>query len=86
MVMSLMNGGIVVAVKLAAPALAVILVVGLLVSMLQSATQINEMTLSFIPKLVCLLIVLVVCGHYLIGTMVTYMRELYMSLPSMIGG
>ena len=68
-----------------APLLLAALGVGLLVSIFQAATQINEMTLSFIPKLVAILVMLVLAGPWMITMMVDYMRRLLESLPFMIG-
>ncbi|MEQ1882363.1 MAG: flagellar biosynthesis protein FliQ [Burkholderiales bacterium] len=67
------------------PMLIAALAVGLLVSIFQAATQINEMTLSFIPKLLAILVALVVAGPWMITLMVDYMRRLFESLPFMIG-
>ncbi len=68
-----------------APLLLAALGVGLLVSVFQAATQINEMTLSFIPKLVAILVMLVLAGPWMIAMMVEYMRRLLENLPFMIG-
>ena len=70
---------------LAAPLLLTSLVVGLVVSVLQAATQINEMTLSFIPKLVATLVVLIVAGPWMITFFVDYVRRLFESIPGAIG-
>jgi flagellar biosynthesis protein FliQ len=70
---------------LAAPMLLTSLVVGLIVSVLQAATQINEMTLSFIPKLIATLAVLIVAGPWMITTFVDYVRRLFESIPGVIG-
>ena len=70
---------------LAAPLLLTSLVVGLIVSVLQAATQINEMTLSFIPKLVATLVVLIVAGPWMITFFVDYVRRLFESIPGAIG-
>jgi flagellar biosynthetic protein FliQ len=70
---------------LAAPMLVAALVVGLVVSILQAATQINENTLSFIPKLIAMLAALVIAGPWMITFFVDYMRRLFESIPSMIG-
>ena len=69
---------------LAAPMLLAALVVGLVVSILQAATQINEMTLSFIPKLLVLSAALFVAGPWMLGMLVDFTRELYASIPAMI--
>lgn len=68
-----------------APLLLAALAVGLLVSVFQAATQINEMTLSFIPKLVAILVAMVLAGPWMITTMTDYMRQLLENLPFMIG-
>ena len=70
---------------LAAPLLLTSLVVGLVVSVLQAATQINEMTLTFIPKLVGTLVALVVAGPWMITYFVDYVRRLFESIPGAIG-
>jgi len=70
---------------ISAPMLIAALVTGLLVSLFQAATQINEMTLSFIPKLLVLVLVLVLAGPWMLTTMVDYMRQLITSIPSMVG-
>jgi flagellar biosynthetic protein FliQ len=70
---------------LSAPLLLVALVVGLVVSILQAATQINEMTLSFIPKLVSMVAALVIAGPWMITYYVDYVRRLFESIPTVIG-
>ena len=70
---------------LAAPLLITSLVVGLIVSVLQAATQINEMTLTFIPKLVSTLVALVVAGPWMVTFFVDYLRRLFESIPGTIG-
>ena len=69
----------------AAPVLVVVLVIGLLVSIFQAATQINEQTLSFIPKLVGVVASLVVAGPWMLTTMVDYMRSVFTSIPALAG-
>ncbi|CAG9185470.1 flagellar biosynthesis protein FliQ [Cupriavidus pampae] len=68
---------------LSAPLLLVALVAGLAVSLFQAATQINEMTLTFIPKLIALFITMVLVGPWMINTYVDYMREVFQSIPAM---
>ena len=70
---------------LAAPLLLVALAVGLLVGVFQAATQINEMTLSFIPKLIGMAVTLVIAGPWMLKIMVSYTRELFESIPRLIG-
>jgi flagellar biosynthetic protein FliQ len=68
-----------------APLLLVALVIGLVVSIFQAATQINEQTLSFIPKLIGVFIALVLAGPWMITVMTDYMRTLFSGIPQMIG-
>ena len=70
---------------ISAPLLLTALAVGLIVSVLQAATQINEMTLSFIPKLVGIFVVLVVTGPWILATFVDYMQRLFSGIPGAIG-
>jgi flagellar biosynthetic protein FliQ len=69
---------------IAGPLLGSALAVGLLVGMLQAATQINEMTLSFIPKLLVLVMALVVAGPWMLSVIVNYTRQLMEQIPSLI--
>lgn len=69
----------------AAPLLLVALVIGLVVSIFQAATQINESTLSFIPKLVGIFIALVILGPWMLSVMLDYMREVFTSIPNLVG-
>lgn len=70
---------------LAGPLLIPALLVGLLVGMFQAATQINEMTLSFIPKLAIVGVALVVFGPWMLTTLISFTRELYQNIPALIG-
>ena len=70
---------------ISAPLFIAALVTGLIVSIFQAATQINEATLSFVPKLVVIFITLIVAGPWMITMMTDYMRRLYESIPTMIG-
>ncbi|MCW0209527.1 flagellar biosynthesis protein FliQ [Achromobacter veterisilvae] len=69
---------------MAGPLLLVTLFVGLVISIFQAATQINEMTLSFIPKLLAMCGVLVLLGPWLIGVMVDYIRQLIGQIPMLV--
>jgi flagellar biosynthetic protein FliQ len=69
----------------AAPLLLAILAVGLLVSVLQAATQVNEATLSFIPKLLVAVATLVATGPWLIALLVDYLQRVLSSIPSSLG-
>jgi flagellar biosynthesis protein FliQ len=70
---------------LAGPPLLAALVIGLIVSIFQAATQINEQTLSFIPKLVGMFIVMVIAGPWMIQMMVDFIRRLFESIPQLVG-
>lgn len=72
-------------VMLAAPMLISALAIGLLIGMFQAATSINEMTLSFIPKLLVLVIAIMVAGPWMLGLILNYTRNLYLSIPGLIG-
>jgi len=84
-VITLAQQALYVAVMLAAPMLLASLVIGLLVSILQAATQINEMTLTFIPKLLAMVATLVIAGPWMITFFVDFMRRLYESIPTAVG-
>ena len=70
---------------LAAPMLISALLIGLLIGMFQAATQINEMTLSFIPKLLILVVSIMIAGPWMLELIVNYTRRLYLSIPGLIG-
>ena len=84
-IMSMGNQAIQVSLVLAAPLLLVALVVGLVISIFQAATQINEATLSFIPKLLAVFATMVIAGPWMLGQMLDYIRALFMSIPQLIG-
>ncbi len=69
----------------AAPVLLVVLAVGLVVSIFQAATQINEATLSFVPKVVAAVAVLGVAGPWMLTTLVEYIRNTLMAIPGSVG-
>ena len=70
---------------MAAPLLLVSLVTGLIISILQAATQINEMTLSFIPKIIAVFIAIIVAGPWMLNLLLDYVRTLFNNLPYIIG-
>ena len=74
-----------IAVLVAAPMLVVSLLVGLIIGMFQAATQINEMTLSFIPRLFFLFLTLMVAGPWILAQLVNYTQELMLAIPQLIG-
>jgi flagellar biosynthetic protein FliQ len=69
----------------AAPLLLTALAAGLVIGMLQAATQINESTLSFIPKLLLLVLTLLVAGPWILRVLADFTRDLYSSIPAVIG-
>ncbi|MTW00466.1 flagellar biosynthesis protein FliQ [Pseudoduganella ginsengisoli] len=69
----------------AAPLLLVALVIGLVISIFQAATQINEATLSFIPKLVGIFVALVVAGPWMLSVLLDYMRQVFTGIPGLVG-
>lgn len=70
---------------ISAPLFLAALIVGLLVSIFQAATSINEATLSFVPKVVVVFIVLLLAGPWMITLMTDYMRRLFEAIPGLIG-
>ena len=85
MVMTIGQRALEITILLSMPLLLAALVIGLLVGVFQAATQINEMTLSFIPKLVGMAGTLVIAGPWMLKTIVGYTRELFESIPGLIG-
>jgi flagellar biosynthetic protein FliQ len=84
-IMDLAHSTLLVTAMLAAPLLLVALVTGLVIGMLQAATQINEQTLSFIPKLLVIALTLFVAGPWMLRVLVDFTRDLYTSIPSVVG-
>lgn len=76
----------IIAAKLCAPMLVTALVVGLAISLLQSITQLQEATLSFVPKLAAVAVALLVCGHWMITEMVSFTNDLFAKIPGLLGG
>jgi flagellar biosynthesis protein FliQ len=84
-VMELAHRMLVVTSMIAAPLLLIALIAGLAIGMLQAATQINESTLSFIPKLLLLVLTLFVAGPWILRVLTDFTRDLYSSIPNVIG-
>ena len=78
--------GLIVAAKLSAPVLITALVVGFAISFFQSITQIQEVTLSFVPKAVAVSIALLVCGHWMIAESVAFTHQMFDKIPGLLGG
>lgn len=68
-----------------APVLLTALIIGLLVSIFQAATQINEQTLTFIPKLVGMFVVIIIAGPWMVAMMVDFIQRLFSNIPWMVG-
>jgi flagellar biosynthetic protein FliQ len=84
-VMDLAHKTLMVTSLISAPLLLIALITGLVIGMLQAATQINESTLSFIPKLLMLVLTLFVAGPWILRVLIDFTHELYASIPAMIG-
>ena len=78
--------GILISAKLAAPVLVTALVVGFAISFLQSITQIQEVTLSFVPKAIAVAVALIVSGNWMISEMVSFTNALFEKIPSLLSG
>ena len=84
-VLSISQKALEVAIMVSAPLLLTALVIGLVVSILQAATQINEATLSFIPKLLGVFAATVIAGPWMVQVLVEYMQRMFTSIPHVIG-
>jgi flagellar biosynthetic protein FliQ len=84
-VMDLTHSTLLVTAMIAAPLLLTALVTGLVIGMLQAATQINEATLSFIPKLLLVVLTLFAAGPWMLRVLIDFTRDLYTSIPTVIG-
>jgi flagellar biosynthetic protein FliQ len=82
--LALAQNAVTVALTLAAPILILSLVIGILVSLVQAATQINEATLTFIPKLIGVCLVLLLLGSWMLQQIVTFTTNLFNSLPGLV--
>ena len=85
LVVDLARDAIVMALLLAGPMLVVALGIGLIVSVIQAVTQIQEQTLAFIPKIIAIAAVLVILGTWMLGLVMTYTTQLYESIPALVG-
>jgi flagellar biosynthetic protein FliQ len=84
-VMDLAHNTLLVTVMVSAPMLLIALITGLVIGMLQAATQINEATLSFIPKLLLLVLTLFAVGPWILRVLVDFTHDLYANIPTVIG-
>jgi flagellar biosynthetic protein FliQ len=85
-VLDLAQDALIVAAKLGAPILITSLVVGFAISLIQSITQIQEVTLSFVPKAVAVAVAMIVCGQWMIAEMVSFTTDLFNRIPALVGG
>lgn len=85
-VLDLAQDALIVAAKLGAPILVTALVVGFAISLVQSITQIQEVTLSFVPKAVAVAVAMIVCGQWMIAEMVSFTTDLFARIPALVGG
>lgn len=84
-VMNIGRQAVEVTILISAPVLLVALVVGLLISVFQAATSLNEATLSFVPKLIAMFLALIFAGPWMLEMMTDYIQRLFSSIPSLIG-
>jgi flagellar biosynthetic protein FliQ len=84
-VMDLAHKTLLITSLISAPMLLIALITGLVIGMLQAATQINESTLSFIPKLLMLVLTLFLAGPWILRVLIDFTHDLYASIPAMIG-
>lgn len=84
-VMEIGRQAIEVTLLIAAPMLITALVVGLIISIFQAATQLNEPTLQFVPKLVAMFVVLLLAGPWMLQYLIDYIQRLFGSIPQLIG-
>jgi flagellar biosynthesis protein FliQ len=71
--------------ELAGPIVLAALVVGVIISMIQAVTQVNEMTLSYVPKIIAIALVLVLAGPWMLQTLLNFTAQLFSDLPTLIG-
>ncbi len=83
-VLSIGQEALVLLLLVASPVLGTVLVVGLVISLFQAVTQINEATLSFVPKLIAAVAVFAIAGPWMLTTMLEYIRRMIASIPSMV--
>ena len=84
-VLNLATQAMMLALKVAGPVLLLGLIIGLLVSIFQAVTSIQEQSLSFIPKIIGVAVLIVVLGPWMLGQLVSYAQNLYLSIPSLLG-
>jgi flagellar biosynthetic protein FliQ len=83
MVLDLARNALTITIQLSAPILVFSLVSGLVISIFQAVTQINEMTLSFVPKIIAVVVAAIIFGPWMLNSLITYMTNLFVNLPSL---
>ncbi|MFN8025647.1 MAG: flagellar biosynthesis protein FliQ [Acidimicrobiia bacterium] len=83
-IMEIAHSAITIGIKLAAPILLVTMGIGLLISIFQAATQVQEVTLTFVPKLIAVALVIVIGGNWMLNEMISFTHELFRMIPSLI--
>lgn len=83
-VLEIVMGAIDIATKLAGPILIASLVVGVMISVLQTITQIQEMTLTFVPKLLAVAAIVIISGNWMMRELVTWVTRLWNSIPNLV--
>lgn len=81
-VLELAQKAVAMTLMICAPTLGVGMLVGLLVSVFQAATQIQEMTLSYVPKIAAVTVALIICGPWMLRSLMTFTSKIFMSLPA----
>lgn len=85
-VLEIMTNAMLLASKLAGPLLITALALGVIVSLIQTVTQIQEMTLTFVPKILAIMLVLIVSGNWMLRETTSFTHELWSSIPSFVAG
>ncbi|MBC8590289.1 flagellar biosynthesis protein FliQ [Wansuia hejianensis] len=83
MVLDIMRNAFFTIIKVSAPILAIALVVGLLISILQATTQIQEQTLSFVPKIIAVMLGLIIFGSFMLNSLINFFTNLYKIIPTL---
>lgn len=83
-VLSLAKDTVMLILFMAGPVLLVSLIIGSLVSLVQAATQINEVTMTFIPKIIGIILVLLICGSWMLQQFITFTTNLFLTLPNLV--
>jgi flagellar biosynthesis protein FliQ len=85
-VLEIMTNAMLLASKLAGPLLITALALGVIVSLIQTVTQIQEMTLTFVPKILAMMVVLVIAGNWMLRETTSFTHQLWSSIPTFAGG